>query len=342
MYKNYTLGSLEKMSDEHDPRNYQFATLKAPQPVPAECMNMKTFLESIDAYRIAQNYGSCTSAGNKRSKDWQEKVLMSQHFLYVMTKKISQIFDDEGDYPINAQKAIYTYGICEEKFMDSINPGRNWKEYATTEPSAEAYANALTHKSRTFWEIKRNSLSEIKRAIGGFQTPVSVAMEWRTSYYDCPASGHLPLPSGAYEGGHNVAGVGYTDAAGNLWLGNSWGKSWGRAGQCFIPYTEFEAHGITSIFVNLDITKNMTYKINKETGEQFLIDETLKLALNISNVAMLQRLQGRGLNEEPMDITAAELGNYLICPLTDRDSVASVIKEHYNELADTIGAEKIK
>jgi len=343
--ERYKLGSLEKMSDKHDERNFQFSKLQTDAP-PATFMDAVNFLDSIRARKIAQAYGDCTSFGGKRCKDWSEKKVMSAHFLYHAIKEISGRYDDEGDYPINAHKALCTVGICEEAYHPTV-PDMTWQQYAKREPSAAAIENALMHKSRTYWEVQRGTLEEFKRAMGIFQTPVNIAMEVYTSYLSCPADGHLPLPSGSMEGGHSLSGEGYESVtgqfyAGRIWLGNSWGENWGLKGRAWIPFEEFGAHNFTSCFVNLDIDKNMIYKINRESGEQFLIEENLKIALNISNVAMLQKLQGRGLKEEPMDISEAELSGYLICPLTDRDSVSEIIKSHYNGLADVIGVNRLK
>lgn len=324
----YRLGSLETRKDEHDPRNFQFASIPTDIP-PANFMEAVIFLDSIRAHQKSQDYGSCTSYGGKRPKDWSEKAIMSAKFLYYFIKQISGRYDEEGDYPINAQKALVKYGVCEEKYHPSV-AAKTWQQYAKEEPSAEALANALTHKSRTYWEVDRDTLGEYMRAMGTFQTPVNISMEVYTSYFNCPRDGHLPLPKGSFEGGHSLAGEGYETATidiftGRVWIGNSWGENWGLKGRCWIPFEEFDAHSFTSCFVNLDINKPMIYKIIEKTGEQFLIDDNLMMALNIADNIELNRLASKGLKEKPLAMTQEDLAKYTIYPLIEKSRLGDLL-----------------
>lgn len=67
--------------------------------------------------------------------------------------------------------------------------------------------------------------------------------------------------------------------------------------------------------------KSMTYCIIGK--EQFLLDETLKLAFNIGDEAELLKLQNNGLTGSPQSISALPSG-YLVYPLVDKSRLQDI------------------
>ena len=316
------MGCLDRKSDKPDPRNFKFRSIKTAEVIPATFMDMYyKLLEVSGTNNDCQFYGDCTSYGGEIPKRYQEEKVLSRHFLYNAIKKISGRYDTEGDYLINAMKALCKMGVCEEAYFPTV-PAVSWLKYVMQEPSEDAKANALIHKGRTYWELDRNDFEEFKRAMSVFKTPLNFAMEWNVSYYNCPASGHLPLPTGEWVGGHSLAVVGF-DGVG-IWGKNSHGKSWGKNGYFFIPYEDWTKHSIATAFVLLDLNKNMIYKMNPVTGEQYLLEDGLMIGFNIGDNIELDILKSRGLNEQPSAISEAELKNYKLYPLVNKDRLGDL------------------
>jgi hypothetical protein len=77
--------------------------------------------------------------------------------------------------------------------------------------------------------------------------PVVFGMDVYSNFMDVDASGVIPLPRGANEGGHCMAIVGFFDEATaeapaqTLLLQNSWGTNWGRQGHGYLPYEALTA-----------------------------------------------------------------------------------------------------
>lgn len=316
----YRLGSLDRKGAKKDPRNYLFSSIKTATAVPGTFMEMVDNLKSFAGMRN-QFYGDCTSQGGAGMKEYHEQKILSPHFLYNMIKKISGLYDVEGDYGINVMKALVKYGICEEYLFPTV-PATSWLKYVKMEPSAQAYANALLHKGRTYWEVNEDSYAEYQRAMSVFKTPVCCSMEVFQNYLNCTASGILPLPSGDFLGGHFIAAVGY-DTVG-IWFKNSWGKNWGNGGYFCIPYADWNKHRISNCFVLLDLNKDMIYRINKTDGEQYLLDDNLMIGFNIADNIELTAIKARGLNEEPLDITAEQLKAYRMYSLVSKDRLGDL------------------
>lgn len=71
--------------------------------------------------------------------------------------------------------------------------------------------------------------------------------------------------------------------------------------------------------------ENMDY-VKSENGEQYLLDDTLKIALNIGDEEELIVLQKRGLSKQPKNVSNSYLNNYLIYPLVRKSRWAKIIK----------------
>ena len=114
--REYPVGLLAP--DPIDIRDYQLAELQEAVDLPEE-FDLRSQMTPISS----QFYGTCTSHAVDGVKEFQEKEDLSQRFIYYNTKKISGLWNIQGDYLRNALKAVCNYGVCLEKtFPDSAVP----------------------------------------------------------------------------------------------------------------------------------------------------------------------------------------------------------------------------
>lgn len=105
-----------------------------------------------------------------------------------------------------------------------------------TKPSATAYTEAMRFQALNAY--KCSTLDDVRRALSlglpvTFGVPVYPAI-MDLSWYDYTVP--MPTPRERSIGGHCMVIVGHDDARRVLIVRNSWGKTWGRAGHCLLPY----------------------------------------------------------------------------------------------------------
>jgi len=237
--------------DYIDPRDYQLAEL---QPQSVSLPGAYDLRENMGPIG-SQNYGSCTSwAATALSEYWNRKeyhkiINLSEKFVYHNTKRLSGLFSIQGDYLINAIKAICKYGApLLVDYPDARE--KNWDTYVKKEPKAAIYKKAEKYKGKTYWVVK-NDLEDVRQAIYQNKCPVATGMMWRGSYSSIDKSGRLPLPSGKEVGGHAIACVGWDQE--RIWFKNSWGERHGANGYFYIPFGEFKKHTFWNFRVMLDM-----------------------------------------------------------------------------------------
>lgn len=204
-----------------------------------------------------QYYGSCTSHmadGLKEfldSREYHKKIKLSQRFIYHNTKKISGLWNIQGDYLRNALLSVCKYGAPLEQTYPDI-PKNNWEEYVKEEPSLEAYEEAKKYIGDTCWSVGK-TLENFRQAIFQQKAPVGFGMMWYESYRKITSDGKLPLPGGKELGGHAIDAVDWINE--KLRIRNSWGSNWGNNGYFYIPFNEFSKHTIWDAWVLTDIKK---------------------------------------------------------------------------------------
>lgn len=261
---NFNLGCLDLPTDKKDARDYQLASiLPTERYVPEEYTELRDKLSKIGL----QKFGSCTSWSSVNGvKEYQEGVGLSEYFNYVNSKKISGIYDQEGEHIKNALKAICEYGVCKQDlFPDELPPSGKWIDYVKKEPSVEAYENAKKYKGKTYWVVGSEPQS-FKEAIYLYSAPVVFAMLWARDYNATPKSGILPLPEHDIVGGHAVAAIGWTKD--HLIVKNSFGENWGDGGFFYIPFNQWKNHTIYNCWVLIDKDKQMTNAKLVKKGEE--------------------------------------------------------------------------
>jgi len=239
--------------DPKDIRDYQLSSIqKEVVSLPNEfiLINKMTSIQS-------QNWGTCTSHmadGLKEffdSQEYYKEIKLSQKFIYHNTKKISGLWNIEGDYLRNALLSVCRYGAPLETIYPDIK--RNtWEEYVKEEPSSEVYIEAEKYKGDTFWSVGR-TIDEFRQAIFQQQAPIGFGMMWYESYRNIKSDGILPIASGNAIGGHAVIAVDWVNE--KLRCRNSWGEDWGENGYFYVPFSEFTKHDIWDAWILTDIIK---------------------------------------------------------------------------------------
>ncbi len=74
----------------------------------------------------------------------------------------------------------------------------------------------------------------------GYAGPAVIGIDWHESMYRPDANGFI-YPTGPIVGGHAILVRGYNVRLGRFLLRNSWGPTWGMAGDCFISYSDLGA-----------------------------------------------------------------------------------------------------
>lgn len=82
-----------------------------------------------------------------------------------------------------------------------------------------------------------NTINDVIAAIG-WHGPVVVGCNWYSGMYQTDAKGYIHV-SGSQVGGHCLLMRGVDIEKNHFILRNSWGPSWGKAGDCFISFQDF-------------------------------------------------------------------------------------------------------
>ena len=273
--------------DPKDVRDYQ---LFSAQPEIVKLPNTLELLSKMTSIQ-KQNWGTCTSHMADgitefwNSQEHHKEIKLSQKFIYHNTKKISQLWNIQGDYVRNAMKSVCDYGAPLETTYPDIRR-TNWEEYVREEPSVEVYKEAEKYKGKTYWRVGR-TLENFLQAIYQNKCPIGFGMMWYESYRKITSDGKLPLPSGKQIGGHAIDAIDWINE--KLRIRNSWGSNWGNNGYFYIPFNEFSKHTIWDCWVLTDIEKPeettgwCAEKYLKELGPRFnlgdIITPTAKLNL---------------------------------------------------------------
>jgi hypothetical protein len=95
--------------------------------------------------------------------------------------------------------------------------------------------------------VEKGHIEEYRWAFGvedlvlaiGHSGPAVIGVNWYESMFNVGTDGYLRV-SGQKTGGHAILVRGYNSVARRFMLRNSWGKNWGRNGDCFISYEDME------------------------------------------------------------------------------------------------------
>ncbi|KAG5182904.1 papain cysteine protease family protein [Tribonema minus] len=159
----------------------------------------------------------------------------SRLFLYYVTRVYVEGVspsEDSGCALRDVAKAIATYHVCNERYM----------EYDDTkiaeQPPALAVANARLHTTFTYRAVQQ-SLSALKGALAsGYPVVVGIQVYDSFETEEVARTGVVPMPAEGEQclGGHAVYLVAFEDATRTFTLCNSWSSAWGQGGFFKLSY----------------------------------------------------------------------------------------------------------
>jgi len=141
--------------------------------------------------------------------------------------------EDEGSTLSDIIDGVKEYGACTEttwKFKeDAVND----------EPDGEAYDEGATFVVHDAERVPTN-LKAWKTALAAGH-PIIFGVSLFSSFDKHRKPGLVPMPSSTEtsrgdHAGHAMLAVGYSDADKVFIVRNSWGRSWGDKGHCYMPY----------------------------------------------------------------------------------------------------------
>lgn len=167
--------------------------------------------------------------------------------MYYWTRLMQGTVDyDSGASIRGTFRSVASYGICEEHL---------WKYDIARfreRPSDLATSVAKRHVLKDRWYGRVNqTLGDLKAALADNHPVVFGFTVYDSFAYHIKKDGIMKMPDLKVEkplGGHAVTLVGYDDETRLFKVKNSWGRYWGRYGDCFMPYEFIEDPGFCSDF----------------------------------------------------------------------------------------------
>ncbi len=170
------------------------------------------------------------------SKQTNKAVNLSRLFLYAICRCLdyTSLDMDEGTTVRTACQSIKGYGVCKE----SVYPYITYK-YADLPPQS-VFTSSKKFRKFTYTFVNQD-LATFKNCLYNNNTPIIFGFMVYSSFMTSTVSttGIVKNPDTATEtllGGHCMCIVGYNDTTQQFKCANSWGKSWGEGGYCYLPY----------------------------------------------------------------------------------------------------------
>jgi len=194
--------------------------------------------------------GSCTAqalVGNLeflKVKKLKKLLNFSRLFLYYNERLIRKTTaTDSGASLRDGIKTLVKAGDCLEELCPY-----NIDKF-TTRPNAKAYHNALLYQILGYYRL--GSTLEMKHTLSlGCPFVFGFAVYDSFELAGVSKTGIVPMPQKDERmiGGHAVMAVGYEENKQVFIVRNSWGKSWGDHGYCYMPYAYLQSQSLSSDF----------------------------------------------------------------------------------------------
>lgn len=231
------------LRDVHDDRDFK---IKFSTPLSIDYPDIVDLRRFSPIVFDQQSLNSCTASAVALIYDWihnriynndmnSRAFIPSRLFLYYNTRVISNNnYKDSGSSIRDTIKTIATIGICPE----SLWPYKINK--FNVKPHGACYVSAKFNKTVQYLRVNQTS-DQIERCLAISKNPIVFGINIYDSWYDnkdLRKSGriHMPLPNEKLIGGHAMVIVGFNKKDKYFIVQNSWGKSWGDKGFCYIPY----------------------------------------------------------------------------------------------------------
>lgn len=218
--------------DRHDPRDHLFkpAAIRLPASVDLR--------PHCPAVMDQGQLGSCTAHGITGALRYElmragaKDIALSRLQLYYDERAIEgTVRQDAGAEIRDGIKSAGKLGVGRETF---------WPYQVAkfrSKPAAKVYADAVQFEALAYERVEVRA-DAIKAAIAaGFPVVIGVTLYNSFESQAVERSGVVPMPAPgeAIAGGHCMYVVGYGQKPGTFTVRNSWGKSWGDAGDCYMP-----------------------------------------------------------------------------------------------------------
>jgi C1A family cysteine protease len=184
--------------------------------------------------------GSCTGNAIVGAMEFleniqqEEPVRLSRAFVYANELLLEGTFGkDAGANLRDGIKVIAKYGVCAERL---------WPYTGTTDykrkPDDPAYADALKRRALRYQSVDQTEDALLHCLV--FNRPIVFGIMVYSSFEsdEVAKTGIVPMPKPTEKclGGHAVLIVGYDRDKRMFLVRNSWGKSWGIKGYCWMPF----------------------------------------------------------------------------------------------------------
>ncbi len=194
------------------------------------------------------NTGACVGWSTSYLRSWLQyklkgkKVRYSVRFIWLASKEIDQIeinvpFDSSGTYIRDAMKVMKKYGSAPDKLW----PFRSQLPDSSKEKRIKDYA--IKNRIGNYYSLRNNDERRQHLAKKG---PFVVGVPVYTNWSNISSNGIVPLPGGAFRGGHAILVVGYDDKKKLFKFQNSWSTSWGKRGFGYFTYDYMENYAWNS------------------------------------------------------------------------------------------------
>lgn len=186
--------------------------------------------------------GSCTANAIAAAYEYEQirtgaglHFTPSRLFIYYNERVIlGTVKEDSGAMIRDGIKSMVKLGAPPEKMHTYSDDPTKFKR----KPSARCYKEALNHQLVKYQRVLSTSVIQQSLA-AGFPVVAGFSVYESFESDDVARTGNVPVPADgeALLGGHAILIVGY--ANGKWIVRNSWGKDWGDAGYCYMPFAGF-------------------------------------------------------------------------------------------------------
>ena len=223
-----------------------FEETYVPEDVEAKSVDMRSMFTDI---RDQKRLGACTVFAMVSVYEFllkklgNTKIDLSEHFVYynVSVDDDGQV-RDRGSSLHDVAESMSNWGVCLEEI---------WRYTGSLEkPSTEAYVEAKNHKLTQVKnvsigpDIHSNHHGIVSALANGY--PVIISLKLYNSFGK-NIKGFIQRPTDEEKqlnkhGNHCMVIVGYSDDERVYIVRNSWGRSFGDNGYCYIPYSYIDDH----------------------------------------------------------------------------------------------------
>ena len=184
--------------------------------------------------------GSCTANAIGAAHQFEQMRQLSTRafqpsrlFIYYNERVLEgTVNEDAGAQIRDGIKSVVRQGVC---------PETQWPYVIARfarQPAAACYEEALEQQVVSYRRLQP-LLAQMKGCLAsGFPFVFGFSVYESFEAESVARTGRVPLPKSGERvlGGHAVLAVGYDDATQCFTVRNSWGKTWGAKGSCFMPY----------------------------------------------------------------------------------------------------------